>query len=156
MIPDVAVFPMHMGMVPLNGTSLGRNGSIPHAHGDGSGVPQPMVFIYEYSPCTWGWFRRVLVSASGYIVFPMHMGMVPTLEEMDRKAQRIPHACGDDSSLASIKRYPIEYSPRMWGVFLTLCHYPLFSWRIPHVYGDDSVGLDHYLSIQPYSLRMWG
>lgn len=96
-ILDVAVFPMHMGMVPRRTARRSTAGSIPHAYGDGSRESHRLDRGQVYSPCIWGWFRAATARCPGVYVFPMHMGMVLAWTVTLLVIVSIPHVYGDGS-----------------------------------------------------------
>ncbi len=51
----MAVFPTHVGMVPLELFLTGDQRCFPHARGDGPPEPVVEVMGASFSPRTWGW-----------------------------------------------------------------------------------------------------
>ena len=96
-VPDVAVFPTHVGMVLLDCCPAPTAQSIPHACGDGSANLLPMITALKCSPRMWGWFHK--------------------LHQASNLIWGVPHACGDGSVIRRSSATLRMYSPRMWGWF---------------------------------------
>ncbi len=152
-----SVFPTHVGMNQSQNPSSIRCKSIPHARGDEPGVDTIAEKYAQYSPRTWGWTIKVLISAALPIVFPTHVGMNQLIAYGWVKELSIPHARGDEPRTTYINIIRIMYSPRTWGwtttnllltsqmdvfpthvgmnhIINTLVYYNV---RIPHARGDE-------------------
>ena len=95
-IPNRIVFPMHMGMIPLEKILGQLESGIPHTCG---GVSMPSTsegLSRRYSPHMWGWFRICILKMMMAFVFPTHVGMVLDPDELTVDEISIPRAYGDD------------------------------------------------------------
>jgi len=57
----------------------------------------------------------MVLSVSGWAVFPTPVGMVPMSEQESASGASFPHARGDGPSRCASARSPYRFSPRPWG-----------------------------------------
>ena len=71
----VLVFPMHVGVFPVQGLCQRSRSSLPHARGGVSENVSMKSSPLMSSPCTWGCFSSLFRHFVNLPVFPMHVGV---------------------------------------------------------------------------------
>ena len=93
--------------------------SLPHARGGvsrGSLAPLP---LNESSPCSWGCFLIVVAIATDVYVFPMLVGVFPTVMKTTSPKRCLPHARGGVSIDREENAVVMASSPCSWGCFFS-------------------------------------
>ena len=111
------VFPMHVGVFPFPISDYNCYWSLPHARG---GVSGGILFHGEKlgsSPCTWGCFSWHQSEHQAGGVFPMHVGVFPSLSSVKFRYTCLPHARGGVSSRSGSRSDGKGSSPCTWGCF---------------------------------------
>ena len=75
-----AVFPMHVGVFLQEVIDQLQPHCLPHACGGVSNVQSKDIFKEESSPCMWGCFSVKHDGTTLRFVFPMHVGVFPTIQ----------------------------------------------------------------------------
>jgi len=63
----------------------------------------------------WGCTRIAVQGVPDAGVFPTHVGVYLTLEEILADNRRFPHACGGVPPSSKVEQMFYKFSPRMWG-----------------------------------------
>ena len=111
----VDVFPMYVGVILKEFPRWTLTWSIPHVCG---GDPQWRLDRSDkkrYSPCMWGWSSWRQVTFWPHSVFPMYVGVIPTMNKSLTTRNGIPHVCGGDPQGLTLCQRHDAYSPCMWG-----------------------------------------
>ncbi len=70
--------------------------SIPHASGGDPMMINYAEYAQAYSPCEWGWSYAMSWADFKKKVFPMRVGVIPTIRHGALRYRGIPHASGGD------------------------------------------------------------
>ena len=73
---------------------------LPHARGGVSEKETERCASTESSPCTWGCFSGIKMANEVGWVFPMHVGVFLTPQELSRCTVSLPHARGGVSAIS--------------------------------------------------------
>ncbi|WP_044011532.1 hypothetical protein, partial [Paucilactobacillus wasatchensis] len=79
--------------------------------------------------------NKTIIDIIPETVFPTHVGVIPIEAASSAMKTSIPHACGGDPIVGAGKGKDSVYSPRMWGVILTLHWFQKITKSIPHACG---------------------
>ena len=111
------VFPMLVGVFPIDCIKQSCHLCLPHACG---GVSQILADLGEgkaSSPCLWGCFWWWWHGLGLVRVFPMLVGVFLRCGRSPTRSNSLPHACGGVSQRTSVAFKVFSSSPCSWGCF---------------------------------------
>ena len=112
-----SLFPTHVGVFPIDGSSSITVSTLPHARG---GVSCAWLTPWRgtgSSPRTWGCFWAAQEGYQPTYLFPTHVGVFPEKAKSRQGWSSLPHARGGVSKDSLDSLIAMPSSPRTWGCF---------------------------------------
>ena len=107
--------PTQVGKTSRGFSVTEHKGKHPHACGEDFARCCCLWCIWETPPRMWGRLELVDPLGLGIGNTPTHVGKTWWIITPKQLYKKYPHACGEDCNLKSLRYWPIETPPRMWG-----------------------------------------